>query len=649
MNNSGVYQSQYPPDQVNNSWQSSSPQVPEPSHSQSSIHGSIQISDYDPQAAKQRIHSILNDNPTQEAQYQATAMLKNMEPLDPVKRDPGYNFKDKIKENNEVDRRPFIVKALPALLGILLCLLVTLVSYFILPGMDTDNLSTLQLHLAEGRAKIGSWVISIHSVVAAIVTIQGMLLGLAVTIATPLLTWYYITRIGVPYTFIDSSRSIVGNLHTLQTADFKPYVFVSIIYLVATVFRSSDNIALSSFITEKEVLEAGQVPTINNTNMYDHGFYDSIATEDDKHVGSDFVFREGSQPFHAAVGSVSNGYSRSDIRDGTGSYFLVCPPDSRFCSGRVTVYADYNITCTSSNTELGNKTTVTSNAYGIFGKGPLLGDGRQVYYRIGVEWIVRIDNLDQNTSFKVVCTMFSAKTERDEDSLYGTIGKNVLNVYSIPNTHRTTSAFADRKVLLPYDTPIPYTGEDFPIADPTDETRTPLPYYFMGIYSLMVQRSAVGLCDYSAGKKIDRCGDNRNFLFDFPFEPYHNAAEIQYIIGNITEKFYQNMYLLRFDQDATVLIDGINYYQGTVTNKVPMMAVITAFNLFSIGILAAAITVIATVQIPLKLGVLQLSILSYRSRLFEGEQFSSEEQLKERFVVKVVEHEGIFWLKRQDR
>lgn len=118
----------------------------------------------------------------------------------------------------------------------------------------------------------------------------------------------------------------------------------------------------------------------------------------------------------------------------------------------------------------------------------------------------------------------------------------------------------------------------------------------------------------------------------------------------VIENYYQFMYQLRFDHTTSnsIYVPGTNYYSVMVTNKGAIMGVIVAFNLFSIVILGCAVAVVALVDIPKSLGVLQLSILSYRSRLFEHDQYSSEEQLKGNFVVKVVAHEGIFWLKRQD-
>ncbi|KAJ3273589.1 hypothetical protein HDV01_004356 [Terramyces sp. JEL0728] len=582
--------------------------------------------------------------PNDQIHYQPGAM-KNMEPLDPNKRgEPNHT-----DENNEVDRRSFFVKALPSLLGILLCAIVTFASYLVLPG-DTDNLTKIQQEFAEGNVKLGQWNISVHSLVAAIVTIQGMLLGLAVTIATPLLTWYYITKFGVPYTFLDSSKSIVGNLQTLKNGDFKPYVFVSIIYIVATIFRSTDNIALSSFISHRDIYEPGLVPVINVANIYDFDFYRSIITSNPAHEGSDSVYREGSQPFHSAVGAISNGYSIADASTTSGSTMLTCKEND--CSAEITIFADYNMTCDQLDVKPINSSKIQSRVYGIFGEGPELDDGSRVYYRIGAQSTVRIDNNYTNpqTAAEVKCTIFSAKTTRMEDSKYGTWEKDVLSVYSVP-TESNTTAFGGYDVLSPYNTSVPYTGADFPIADPSDITKTPLPYYFMGSFSLMLQRSATGVCDYDSAKRVDKCGDNGNFLFDFPFELNHDSDDIQNIMMGITEKYYQNMYMLRFDHNISksVLVDGYNYYDAVVTNKVSMMTVIGVFNLFSISILIAAIVVISLVHIPIKLGVLQLSILSYRSKLFEGEQFSSEQQLREKFVVKVVEHDGMFWLQRQDR
>ncbi|KAJ3317683.1 hypothetical protein HDV06_001309 [Boothiomyces sp. JEL0866] len=606
---------------------------------------------YNAESARSRIESILSTTPTDQAIQDSSAALHNhMEPLDPLKRDPSYNFKKRINENQEVDKRPFAIKALPSIIGILLSAILTFVSYIVLPG-DSGNLSHVQQELAKGNVNIGSWTLSVHSVVAAIVTGQGMTLGLAVAISTPLLTWYYISKVGVPYTFIDSSKSVAGSLRAIRAGagDFKPYVWVSVIYLISLVFRSSDNVALSSFIRGGEIVQYELVDAYDLANLTDQ-FYWAVETDDPPNAFSDIVTLEGSQPFHAALGSVSNGFSNAEYKRSV-SNILDCDN----CEANVTVPADYEVSCQQVTTDKPESDQVgkfvNSSVFGIFGKSPdRTPDGQDIYYRIGAIWYVGVSNGDSFNEAK--CTIFAANSTRYEISNQGTVSKDTGNVYSIEIADRHNDAF-DWTVELPYNTTLnykSYSSEAFPIpfqhsgSDyPGFYKSAPLPYYVMGAYSLMLQKYAHGVCNYNDTSNLQKCGH----IYDFPFTIDDTYQDISDKIRNITEEYYQNIFLLRFYSIKQV--EGIMRYPVTVTNKSPMMWVIVLFNMFSIGILFCAIFVISSVDIPIRLGVLQLSILSYRSRLFEGEQYSSEQQLKEKFIVKVVEHEGIFWLKRQDR
>ncbi|KAJ3251262.1 hypothetical protein HK103_002560 [Boothiomyces macroporosus] len=450
---------------------------------------------YDPEAARTRIESILNSTPTSDV-IQTAPVLNYMEPLDPIKRDPTYDFKKRINENQEVDRRLFVTKALPSLVGISLALLLALFSYFILPG-DADKLSYIQTQLAIGNVKIGSWTISVHSVVAAIVTFQGMLLGLAVAISTPLLTWYYITKVGVPYTFIDSSKSVVGSLRAIKSGakDFKPYIFVSIIYLVSLIFRSADNIALSSFIFEAQISEFGKVQVYDTSSLTDFNpFYLAVKTDDPVNAQSDIVLAEGSQPFHSALGSVSNGNSNAEISSRNTSNILAC--DS--CEASVQIAADYNITCVPYSEPNNGTAFINSTVHGIFAKGPIAD--QQVYFRVGVRWYVSIT--DGENFNHVNCTIWAANSTRYESSAGGTQQKDVGTVHSIELIDRYDKAFK-WPVELPYDSTITYEGAEFPSVPLYSGSlnnsyyyETPLPFYVIGSYSLMLQRYGFGKCQY---------------------------------------------------------------------------------------------------------------------------------------------------------
>ncbi|KAJ3273591.1 hypothetical protein HDV01_004358 [Terramyces sp. JEL0728] len=567
----------------------------------------------------------------------------------PHGKDFGNNTIERIKNNNEVDKRSFLQKSLNSIAMILLSILLVLFCYIVIPGVG-ENLRDTQLAIASSSLKIGSWTISTHGVIALVVTLQGMLLGATISIAIPLLTWYYFIKFGVPMKFVDLSRTTYGNVKAfnIRGKQFRPYLFISFIFIAATLFVSCDNVALSSFIVESDFELFDRVPAINTTQMKDTGFYNATITNDITKKGFDVVLRAGSQPFHAAIGSISNGYTHDDVLDsgGSPSNFLMCDTDKE-CFANITVYADYYTECTQMSVDYNPGTNgISSSTYGIFGKGPQISEG-QVYYRIGNKWITRIDNEEEQESVGVQCITFAAKSMRYESSINGTISRAILKVYDIPINDSYSNLPVDPQAIDPYDTKIPYQGKDFPIADPDDNARTPLPYYIVGSLSLMLQRAGDGNCAYTGNSTANsRAG---NFLFDFPFELDDSVDDLEQKMQDIIEYYYQYLYQFRFDHSTTVLVDGSSSITITSTNKAPLMTIIIAMNAFTVGVLIASIYVIASVKIPIELGVLQLAILSYRSRLFEGLEYSSEGELADNFIVKVVEYEGIFWFQRIEK
>ncbi|KAJ3318057.1 hypothetical protein HDV06_000869 [Boothiomyces sp. JEL0866] len=559
----------------------------------------------------------------------------------------------RIKNNSEVDKRPFYQKAAYSFILIISSLLVIVFCYVVIPGSD-DTLSAVQLAIAAGRAKIGSWTISTNSIVALVVTLQGILLGSTISIAVPLLTWYYLVKYGVPMKFVDMSRTTLGNVLAVKNEgkSFKPYLYVSLVFIAATVFVSCDNVALSSFITDSSVQFEDQIPVLNTLDMADKNFYQAIITDDITKSGFDFVLRAGSQPFHSAIGAVPN-TPNSDRFLNITSNFLSCEKYND-CQANVTVYADYDMQCNQMFVEYEEGDNgISSSTYGIFGKGPQTDDGKQVFYRIGNEWITNINNQAERTSIRMRCITFAAKSTRCESATLGTLDKKVEKVYNISISNTFANLTVDPQALIPYDTQVPYTGEDFPIVDRNDPAQTPLPYYLIGSLSYMLQRAGDGICRYDSStmgvcSRVGKDPNSRegNFLFDFPFELTDTAQELEDKMRSIVENYYQFIYQYRFNHSEAVSVEGIRCIGTTITNKVPLMLIVIVINAFTIAVAIASIYVISVVNIPIELGVLQLAILSYRSNLFDGLEYSCEPELKHNFVVKVVEYEGVFWFKR---
>lgn len=310
-------------------------------------------------------------------------------------------------------------------------------------------------------------------------------------------------------------------MQILGTGKYQPYVIISVIFLIASGFPALDNVAMSAFVYPWNVYSYGLVPTINVSNLANTGFYSPLITDDIKNNGIDVVYREGSQPFHSAVGSVTNGFADAEYID-LGSNFLTCSYYG--CSGAVTVLADYNTTCKSKNLTYDYGNYINSNVYGIFGVGPKLSSG-QVYYRIGNQWTVSIKSAQYQTSIVVDCITFAAKKIRHENSSNshdGYLNSKVIAEYSVPVSDEYINMHGDNWASVPYDNPVPYSGPDFPIADPDDPAKTPLPYYLMGSLSLMLHRSAIGNCTY---------GDHQN-------QTRYSKSELDYIRAGILETFY---------------------------------------------------------------------------------------------------------------
>lgn len=134
-----------------------------------------------------RASQILNNTSNIDRLYQngpstPNAYPSNIESFEPLPKPEGFEYRKRIEENEEVDRRSFLLKALPSLLGIAAAISIIVFAFVLLPS-NKDDLPKLQELLATGSIVIGSWEVTVNSVVAAISTLQRLVLAFAISVA----------------------------------------------------------------------------------------------------------------------------------------------------------------------------------------------------------------------------------------------------------------------------------------------------------------------------------------------------------------------------------------------------------------------------------------------------------------------------------